>query len=114
MPGRGGFGRPVHPLFHHSSPAYFASGFRIFRRHRMQTSQIDTATPDELAPVLLLALGRLGQLGRPGAIPLARRLEDDDADIDEAAKWIAELTPGGRRERPRPALNTLFVTPQQP
>src|SRR3546814_7317897 len=98
MPGRGGFGRPVHPLFHHSSPAYFASGFRIFRRHRMQTSQIDTATPDELAPVLLLALGRLGQLGRPGAITLARRLEDDDADFDEAAEWIADIAPGGLRE----------------
>jgi hypothetical protein len=64
----------------------------------MQTSQIDTATPDELAPVLLLALRRLGQLGRPGAITLARRLEDDDADFDEAAEWIADIASGGLRE----------------
>ncbi len=64
----------------------------------MRTSQIDTATPDELALVLLLALQRLGQLGRTGAIALARRIEDDDADFDEAAEWIADIVSGGLRE----------------
>ena len=64
----------------------------------MRTSQIDTATPDELAPVLLLALQRLGQLGRPGAITLARQVKDDDADFDEAAEWIADIASGGLRE----------------
>lgn len=65
----------------------------------MRTSQIDTATPDELAPVLLLALQRLGQLGRPGAIALVRQVvDDDDADFDEAAEWIADIASGGLRE----------------
>lgn len=59
----------------------------------MRTSQIDTATPDELAPTLLIALQRLGQLGREGAMALARQVEDDDADFDEAAEWIAETLP---------------------
>ena len=36
----------------------------------MQTSQIGTATPEQLAPLLLAALQRLGQLGRNGAIAL--------------------------------------------
>src|SRR3546814_20943353 len=113
MPGRGGFGRPVHPLFHHSSPAYFASGFRIFRRHRMQTSQIDTATPDELAPVLLLALGRLGQLGPPGAFTLERRLADGEPDLDEAAHCIADIPSGGLRDWPGPAIHPfLFNSPK--
>lgn len=64
----------------------------------MRTSKIDTATPDELAPVLLLALQRLGQLGRPGAVALARRVEDDGVDFDEAAEWIADIASGGLRE----------------
>ena len=64
----------------------------------MRISQIDTATPDELAPVLLLALQRLGQLGRQGAVALARRIEDDDADFDEAAEWIADIASCGLRE----------------
>src|SRR3546814_435115 len=98
LPRRGGFALPVNPHFHHSSPPHFSSDFPLFSRHRMQTSQIDTAPPDELAPVLLLALGRLGQLGRPGAITRARRLEDDDADFDEAAEWIADIASGGLRE----------------
>lgn len=64
----------------------------------MRTSQIDIATPDELAPVLLFALRRLGQLGRSGAVALARQVEDDDADFDEAAEWIADIASGGLRE----------------
>ncbi len=52
----------------------------------MQTSRIDTATPDELAPVLLSALQRLGQLGREGALALAHLVDDDDADFDEASE----------------------------
>lgn len=64
----------------------------------MCTSQIDTATPDELAPTLLIALQRLGQLGRPGAIALAQQVEDDDADFDEAAEWIADIASGGLRD----------------
>lgn len=60
----------------------------------MRTSQIDTATPDELAPLLLIALQRLGQLGRNGAIALARQVEPDDADFEEAAEWIADIAAG--------------------
>lgn len=64
----------------------------------MQTSRIDTATPENLAPVLLSALQRLGQLGRDGAAALARLVADDDADFDEAAEWISEIAAGGLRE----------------
>ncbi|EZP69560.1 hypothetical protein BV96_04100 [Sphingomonas paucimobilis] len=64
----------------------------------MQTSRIDTATPDELAPVLLSALQRLGQLGREGTVALARLVADDDADFDEAAEWISDIAEGGLRE----------------
>jgi len=64
----------------------------------MQTPRIDTATPDELAPVLLSALQRLGQLGREGAVTLSRLVADDDADFDEAAEWISDIAAGGLRE----------------
>lgn len=64
----------------------------------MQTSRIDTATPDELAPVLLSALQRLGQLGREGALALANLVDDDDADFDEATEWISGIAEGGLRE----------------
>lgn len=64
----------------------------------MQTSRIDTATPEDLAPVLLSALQRLGQLGREGAVALSRLVTDDDADFDEAAEWISDIAAGGLRE----------------
>ncbi len=64
----------------------------------MHTSRIDTATPDELAPILLSALLRLGQLGREGAVALARLVADDDGDFDEVAEWIGEIAVGGLRE----------------
>lgn len=64
----------------------------------MQTSRIDTATSNELAPVLLSALQRLGQLGREGALALAHLVDDDDADFDEASEWIADIAAGGLRE----------------
>ncbi len=64
----------------------------------MHTSRIDTATPEDLAPVLLCALQRLGQLGREGAVSLARMVADDDADFDEAAEWISDIAVGGLRE----------------
>ncbi|WP_232014766.1 hypothetical protein [Sphingopyxis sp. EG6] len=47
---------------------------------------------------MLIALQRLGQLGRAGAIALARQVEDDDADFDEAAEWIADIASGGLRD----------------
>lgn len=64
----------------------------------MQTSRNETATPEDLAPVLLSALQRLGQLGREGAVALSRLVADDDADFDEAAEWISDIAAGGLRE----------------
>ena len=64
----------------------------------MHISRIATASPEDLAPVLLAALQRLGHHGRPGAIALARLVEEDDADFDEAAEWIADIADGGLRE----------------
>lgn len=64
----------------------------------MHTSRIETASPDELAPVLLTALQRLGQLGREGAVALSRLVADDDADFDEASEWIEDIAAGGLRE----------------
>lgn len=64
----------------------------------MQTSRIENATSDELAPILLSALQRMGQLGREGAVALARLVADDDGDFDEAAEWIEEIAAGGLRE----------------
>ncbi|UBS33846.1 hypothetical protein LBX01_04270 [Altererythrobacter sp. N1] len=60
----------------------------------MRISDIDTANPEALAPVLLAAMQRLGQLGRNGAVALAAVLDDGDADFDEAAEWIADLAAG--------------------
>jgi len=64
----------------------------------MNVSDISNATPDELAPILLAALHRLGEHGRTGAAALARLVEDDDADFDESAEWIADIAGGGLRE----------------
>lgn len=64
----------------------------------MNASDIGTAAADQLAPVLLAALQRLGELGREGAVALARLVEDDDADFDEAAEWIADIASGGLRD----------------
>ncbi|MFA7603340.1 MAG: hypothetical protein WCY29_10065 [Novosphingobium sp.] len=61
----------------------------------MRISEIETANPEALAPVLLAAIQRLGQLGRNGALALASLLEDDDSDFDEAAEWIADIASGG-------------------
>jgi hypothetical protein len=58
----------------------------------MPTCPIDTAAPDERAPVLLNALQRLGHAG---AVALARLVADDDADFDGAARWIEEIAAGG-------------------
>lgn len=60
----------------------------------MKIADIDTAGPDALAPVLYATLKRLGELGRDGAVALARQVEDDDADFDEAAEWIADIAAG--------------------
>lgn len=64
----------------------------------MKLTEIEDATPDTLAPVLLAAMQRLGQLGRHGAVALARILDDGDVDFDEAAGWIADIAAGGIRE----------------
>lgn len=60
----------------------------------MKIDDIDTASPAALAPVLLACLQRLGQLGRNGAIALARLVDDGDADFDEAAEWIGDIANG--------------------
>lgn len=60
----------------------------------MRISDIDTANPEALAPVLLATMQRLGQLGRNGALALAAVLDDGDAEFDEAAEWIADLAAG--------------------
>jgi hypothetical protein len=64
----------------------------------MNLTEIEDAMPDALAPVLLAAMQRLGQLGRDGAVALAHVLDDSDVDFDEAAGWIAEVATGGLRE----------------
>ncbi len=61
----------------------------------MKLTGIEDATPDALAPVLLAAMQRLGQLGRHGAVALARIRDDGDVDFDEAAGWLADITAGG-------------------
>jgi len=63
----------------------------------MKTADIDTASPEQLAPILYAALQRLGQLGRTGAVALAAFVADDDADFDEASGWIEEIASGGLR-----------------
>ncbi|MEC3947600.1 hypothetical protein [Sphingobium sp. HWE2-09] len=60
----------------------------------MNIDEIGAADPDALAPATLAALQRLGQLGRAGAIALAKLVTDDDADFHEAASWIAEIAAG--------------------
>ncbi|MCG2841253.1 hypothetical protein L6Q21_09700 [Sandaracinobacter sp. RS1-74] len=64
----------------------------------MTISDLDTATPAQLAPVLLAALQRLGQLGRSGAVALAAIVEDNDTDFDEAASWVGDVADGGLRD----------------
>ena len=64
----------------------------------MNVSNIESASAADLAPVLLSCLQRLGQLGREGAVALARLVEDDDADFDEASEWIADIASGGLRD----------------
>jgi hypothetical protein len=64
----------------------------------MTTSDIDTATPEQLAPVLYAAIQRLGQLGRTGAVALAALVDEDDADFEEAASWLSDIAAGDLRE----------------
>lgn len=60
----------------------------------MNIDEIGAANPDALAPAGLAALQRLGQLGRGGAIALAKLVTDDDVDFHEAASWIADIAAG--------------------
>lgn len=60
----------------------------------MKIGNLPTATPEALAPVLLAAIQRLGQLGRTGAVALAALVDDGDGDFDEAAEWIADIAAG--------------------
>ena len=64
----------------------------------MKTDDIDTATPEQLAPVLYAALQRLGQLGRRGAVALAALVDEEDADFEEAASWVGDIAAGALRE----------------
>ncbi len=64
----------------------------------MNTDDIDTATPEQLAPVLYAALQRLGQLGRTGAVALAALVDEEDADFEEAASWVGDIAAGDLRE----------------
>lgn len=61
----------------------------------MNIDEVGAANPDTLAPATLAALQRLGQLGRDGAIALAKLVtDDDDAFFHKAASWIADITSG--------------------
>jgi len=64
----------------------------------MNFNDLSTAGREQLAPVLLVALQRLGELGRDGAVALARIVADDDGEFDEAVDWIADIASGGLRE----------------
>ena len=64
----------------------------------MKLHDIETATPEALAPFLLAALKRFGQLGREGAVVLARLVEDEDPDLDEANEWLTDIVDGGHRD----------------
>lgn len=64
----------------------------------MSVANLETTSADRLAPVLYAVLQRLGQLGREGAVALARLVADDDADFVEAAEWIADVASGALRE----------------
>ncbi|MCC4232603.1 hypothetical protein LL253_07855 [Sphingobium soli] len=64
----------------------------------MNFTDLSTAGPEQPAPALLAALQRLGELGRDGAVALARLVADDDGAFDEAADWIADIASGGLHE----------------
>ena len=64
----------------------------------MKTDDIDTETPEQLAPVLFAALQRLGQICRTGAVALAALVDDEDADFEEAASWVGDIAAGDLRE----------------
>lgn len=64
----------------------------------MKIEALATATPEALAPVLLAAIQRLGQLGRNGALALAALVDDGDGDFDEAAEWLADVAAGKLRD----------------
>lgn len=64
----------------------------------MKIGDIDTLTPEQLAPVLRATIQRLGQLGRTGAVALAAVVEDDDGDFDEGASWVSDVAAGGVRD----------------
>ncbi len=60
----------------------------------MKIETIESADPETLAPLLLAALQRLGQHGRPGAIALSQLVADDDGEFDEGASWISSIAQG--------------------
>jgi hypothetical protein len=60
----------------------------------MNIFDIQVATPEQLAPHLLAALQRLGELGRDGAVALDALVEDGDAYFDEGAGWIGSIVAG--------------------
>ncbi|RIA46045.1 MULTISPECIES: hypothetical protein [Sphingomonadales] len=64
----------------------------------MMIPDLSTAEPKELAPVLLAAIQRLGQLGRTAAVEVAALVDDQDADFEEAASWIADIAAGELRD----------------
>jgi hypothetical protein len=60
----------------------------------MNSADIATATPEQLAPILLAAMRRLGELGRDGASAFAFLVKDDDYEFDEGFDWIATIAEG--------------------
>ncbi len=64
----------------------------------MPIPNLDAADADTLAPIALAAIQRLGQLGRAGALALARLVADGDADFDEAASWITDIASGALKD----------------
>lgn len=61
-------------------------------------AQISEMTPEQLAPVLVAALARMGQLGRQGSEALIAEMRRDEkafeenlrSDVQEAISWLVD------------------------
>ena len=71
-----------------------AVGIVVTIRVITTTSDIDIATPEQLAPVLHAAIQRLGQLGRTGSLALAALVDSEDDDYNHGSFWIDSIAEG--------------------
>lgn len=60
----------------------------------MTISDIDDATLEQLAPILHMAIQRLGELGRPGSIVLAALIDSEDIDFNFGYFWLDSINEG--------------------